>query len=142
MQQQRGGKKQTSQQAAATNQPEESTQQTGGEQVEKQPIQTKFFANEVSLFGKYKYDVEVKDISLTELIAINNSRSNVFIPHTAGRYQVKIFRKTICPIIERMTNSLMRLWKKNGKKNLATSMFKHALENVTLVTNKNPLKTE
>ena len=76
-------------------------------EVEKKEMQTKFFANEVSLFGKYKYDVEVKDISLTDLIAVNSSRSNVFVPHTAGRYQLKRFRKTTCPIIERMTNSLM-----------------------------------
>ena len=110
-------------------------------EVEKKEMQTKFFANEVTLFGKYKYDVEVKDISLTDLIAINNSRSNVFIPHTAGRYQLKRFRKTTCPIIERMTNSLMMHGRNNGKKNLASAIVKQALEIVHLATNKNPLET-
>jgi small subunit ribosomal protein S5e len=141
MQQQRGGKKQSAQPQTSTNQPEETNQQTNVEQTEKQPITTKFFANEVTLFGKYKYDVEVKDISLTELIAINNSRSNVFVPHTAGRYQVKRFRKTTCPIIERLTNSLMMHGRNNGKKNLASVIVKQALEIIALVTNKNPLET-
>ena len=110
-------------------------------EVEKKEMQTKFFANEVSLFGKYKYDVEVKDISLTDLIAVNSSRSNVFVPHTAGRYQLKRFRKTTCPIIERMTNSLMMHGRNNGKKNLASAIVKQALEIVHLSTNKNPLET-
>jgi small subunit ribosomal protein S5e len=140
---QRGGKKQNTQQKPAENtQAEETTQQINVENInEKQPIQTKFFANEVTLYGKYKYDTEVKDISLTELIAINNSRSNVYIPHTAGRYQVKRFRKTTCPIIERLTNSLMMHGRNNGKKNLASAIVKQALEIVHLTTNKNPLET-
>ena len=120
--------------------PKEEIKTAEGE-VEKKEMQTKFFANEVTLFGKYKYDVEVKDISLTELIAINSSRSNVFVPHTAGRYQLKRFRKTTCPIIERMTNSLMMHGRNNGKKNLAGAIIKQALEIVHLATNKNPLET-
>jgi small subunit ribosomal protein S5e len=110
-----------------------------GEQ-EKQ-IQSKFFANEITLFGKYKYDVEPKDISLVDLIAVNNSRSNVYIPHTAGRYQIKRFRKTTCPIIERLTNSLMMHGRNNGKKNLAINIVKQTLEIIELVTNKNPIET-
>ena len=115
--------------------------QQNEEDVEKKQMVTKFFANEITLFGKYKYDVEVKDISLTDLIAINNSRSNVFVPHTAGRYQLKRFRKTTCPIIERITNSLMMHGRNNGKKNLASAIVKQALEIVHLATNKNPLET-
>ena len=34
-------------------------------------------------------------------------RSPVYIPHSAGRYAAKRFRKANCPIIERLTNSLM-----------------------------------
>ena len=109
--------------------------------VEDKKLQTKFFENEVSLFGKYNYDVEVKDISLSDLIAINNARSNVYLPHTAGRYQVKRFRKLTCPIIERLTNSLMMHGRNNGKKNLATAIVKQALEIIHLSTNKNPLET-
>lgn len=148
MQKERGGKKPNPKDtpaATTTNQNQENNQQQqqqGGDQkTEKQPIQTKFFANEVTLFGKYKYDAEVSDISLTELIAVNNSRANVFIPHTAGRYQVKRFRKTTCPIIERLTNSLMMHGRNNGKKNLASNIVKQALEIIQLTTNKNPLET-
>jgi small subunit ribosomal protein S5e len=43
------------------------------------------------LFNKWSYDdVEVRDISLTDYI---NIRSPVYIPHSAGRYAVKRFRK-------------------------------------------------
>jgi small subunit ribosomal protein S5e len=43
------------------------------------------------LFNKWSYDdVEVRDISLTDYI---NIRSPVYIPHSAGRYAAKRFRK-------------------------------------------------
>jgi small subunit ribosomal protein S5e len=43
------------------------------------------------LFNKWSYDdVEVRDISLTDYI---NIRSPVYVPHSAGRYAVKRFRK-------------------------------------------------
>ena len=37
----------------------------------------------------------------------------------AGRYQVKRFRKALCPIVERLCNALMRKGRNNGKKLLA-----------------------
>jgi small subunit ribosomal protein S5e len=93
------------------------------------------------LFGQYDYNVEVKDISLTELVAVNTAKSNIYVPHTAGRYQMKRFRKTTCPIVERLTNTLMRHGRNNGKKTLAIAIVKQALDIVALVTNKNPLET-
>jgi hypothetical protein len=43
------------------------------------------------LFNKWTYDdVEVKDISLQDYIQI---RQQVYLPHTAGRFAVKRFRK-------------------------------------------------
>lgn len=43
------------------------------------------------LFNKWSYeDVEVKDISLQDYIQI---RQQVYLPHTAGRFAVKRFRK-------------------------------------------------
>jgi small subunit ribosomal protein S5e len=45
----------------------------------------------IKLFNKWSFDdVEVKDLALTDYIQIRNP---VYLPHTAGRYQVKRFRK-------------------------------------------------
>jgi len=56
---------------------------------------------DVKLFGKYSYeDVEVNDISLEDYIAVK-PKFAVYVPHTAGRYQKKRFRKAQCPIVER-----------------------------------------
>ena len=52
----------------------------------------------------------------------------VYVPHTAGRYQTKRFRKAQCPIVERLTNSLMMHGRNNGKKMLAVRIVRHALE--------------
>ena len=74
---------------------------------EPQELNRQFFANELKLFGKYPYSEEVKDVTLSDLMAINTPKSNIIVPHTSGRYQIKRFRKIQCPIVERLTNSLM-----------------------------------
>ena len=104
------------------------------------PPETKFFDTEFQLFGRYPYTEKVDDISVTELMAINTSKSNIIIPHTSGRYQVKRFRKAQCPILERLTNSLMYHGRNNGKKCLAIKIIKQAMEIIGLATNKNPIK--
>ena len=63
------------------------------EQEKKQELNRQFFANELKLFGKYPYSEEVKDVTLADLMAINTSNSNIIVPHTSGRYQIKSFRK-------------------------------------------------
>ena len=45
----------------------------------------------VKLFNKWSFDdIEVKDIAVTDYMQIRN---HIFLPHTAGRYQSKRFRK-------------------------------------------------
>ena len=98
------------------------------------------FANEIKLFGLYDKTNDGKlDLSLHELVSWNTTKTNVYIPHTAGRYQVKRFRKTQCPIVERLTNTLMRHGRNNGKKNLAIQIVKQALDIIHLTTNRNPV---
>lgn len=64
-------------------------------------------ANEIMLFGKWSFeDIEVIDLSLVDYIAYKD-RGCVYVPHSAGRYQIRRFRKAQCPIVERMVNSLM-----------------------------------
>jgi hypothetical protein len=50
-------------------------------------------ASKIELFGKWSYDdVEITDISLEDYIAVNKKYC-VYLPHTAGRYARKRFRK-------------------------------------------------
>lgn len=94
--------------------------------------------NLIKLFNKWSYDdITVKDISLTDYIQI---RQPVFVSHTAGRYAAKRFRKANCPIIERLTNSLMMNGRNNGKKLKAVRIVKHALEIIHVLTDQNPLQ--
>jgi len=95
-------------------------------------------AGTIKLFNKWSYDdVEVKDISLQDYIQI---RAPVYIPHTSGRYAAKRFRKSLCPIVERLTNSMMMNGRNNGKKLMAVRIVKHACEIVHLLTDQNPLQ--
>lgn len=64
-----------------------------------------------------------------------------YLPHTAGRYNVKRFRKAQCPIVERLTNTLMMSGRNNGKKLMAVRIVKHAFEIIHLLTGENPLQT-
>lgn len=61
-------------------------------------------ANEsgLKLFNRWdSADVEVKDISLTDYVQVRNA---ILLPHTAGRYAAKQFRKAQMPIVERLVN--------------------------------------
>eukprot|EP00918_Siedleckia_nematoides_P098203 GHVU01215000.1.p1 GENE.GHVU01215000.1~~GHVU01215000.1.p1 ORF type:complete len:206 (+),score=19.55 GHVU01215000.1:54-671(+) len=94
---------------------------------------------DVKLFNKWSYDVGVSDLSLKDYMA-TEGRACVYTPHTAGRYQVRRFRKAQCPIVERLVNSMMMHGRNNGKKPLAVRIVKHAFEIVHLLTDKNPIQ--
>ena len=70
-------------------------------------------------------DLNVTDGSLTDFIGVKG-RHAVFLPHTAGRYQSRPFRKTACPIVERLVNSMMMHGRNNGKK-LSVPTASHTL---------------
>lgn len=92
---------------------------------------------QVKLFNKWSFDdVEVKDISLTDYIALTPT----YTPHTSGRYAVKRFRKAQCPIVERLVNAMMMSGRNNGKKLKAVLIVKHAFEIINLLTEQNPLQ--
>ena len=98
------------------------------------------YAQEVKVFNKWSTsDVEVSDISLIDYLPVKGQYA-VFVPHTAGRYQVKRFRKTQCPIVERFTNSLMMHGRNTGKKMMAVRVVRHTFELVHLMTGKNPVQ--
>ena len=53
---------------------------------------------------------------------------------------MKRFRKAQCPIVERLTNSLMMHGRNNGKKLMAVRIIKHAMEIIHLLTDANPIQ--
>ena len=62
------------------------------------------------------------------------------MPHSAGRYAAKRFRKAKCPIVERVTNSLMMHGRNNGKKVMVTRIVKQAMEIIHLLSDQNPIQ--
>jgi small subunit ribosomal protein S5e len=99
------------------------------------------YACEFKLFNKYDYsDVKVDDICFKDYIAVTNSKSQVFVPHTAGRYQVKRFRKAQCPIVERLVGCMMFHGRNAGKKAQAIRIVKHTFAIIQLMTGENPIQ--
>uniref|UniRef100_A0A915C0S2 Ribosomal protein S7 domain-containing protein n=2 Tax=Parascaris univalens TaxID=6257 RepID=A0A915C0S2_PARUN len=95
---------------------------------------------EVKLFGKWSLDeVYVSDISLVDYVAVKN-KSAKYLPHSAGRYQVKRFRKATCPIVERLASSMMMHGRNNGKKLMTVRIVKHAFEIIHLLSGENPVQ--
>ncbi|KAG2377635.1 hypothetical protein C9374_009151 [Naegleria lovaniensis] len=95
---------------------------------------------EVKLFGKWSFsNIEVKDLSLKDYIASTPDHAQ-YLPHSAGRYNVKRFRKQHCPVVERLVNSMMMHGRNNGKKLLAVRVVKHAFELIHIMTKENPIQ--
>ena len=96
--------------------------------------------SEVKLFGKWDFSqITVTDISLEDYIACKGSHAT-FLPHTAGRYQVKRFRKASCPIVERLACCLMRKGRNSGQKLMAVRIVEQTLEIIHLQTDANPIQ--
>merc|ERR1711916_402281 len=94
----------------------------------------------IKLFGKWSFDdVEVNDIALMDYISVKPKHAQS-LPHTAGRWQVKRFRKASCPIVERMTNAMMMHSRNTGKKLMAVRIIKHCFEIIHLLTDQNPIQ--
>lgn len=104
------------------------------------PKNIEALANEgsVKLFGKWETaDVDVKDISLSDYVQVRHA---VYVPHTAGRYNAKQFRKSQMPIVERLVCALMMNGRNNGKKQMAVRIVMHAFEIIHLLTDSNPIQ--
>jgi len=94
------------------------------------------------LFGKWNYndnEICASDKVFDDHIAFRTTKSQVFLPHTAGRYQVKKFRKTQCPIVERLVAAMMYHGRNSGKKLKAILIVKQTFEIIHLMTGLNPL---
>ncbi|PRP74269.1 40S ribosomal protein S5 isoform 1 [Planoprotostelium fungivorum] len=93
----------------------------------------------IKLFNKWSYDeIVVSDLSLVDFLAVKSKQ--IYVPHTAGRYNVKRFQKAQCPITERLANALMHHGRNNGKKLKAVRIVQQAFEIIHLLTDKNPIQ--
>jgi small subunit ribosomal protein S5e len=80
---------------------------------------------------------QINDLAIQDYIAVKKA---VLVPHTAGRYQKRRFRKAQCPIVERLVCALMMHGRNNGKKLMAVRIVQHAFEIVYLLTDTNPIQ--
>jgi len=107
------------------------------------PAQGEFHKpKETKLFGRWSFDdssITPKDLSLVDYISCKSSDA-VYLPHTQGRYQMRRFRKALCPIVERLVCSLMMHGRNSGKKMKAVRIVKQAFEIMHLLTGENPIK--
>ncbi|CAF0905283.1 unnamed protein product, partial [Didymodactylos carnosus] len=95
--------------------------------------------SDIRVFGKWSgAEVQISDMSLVDYIL--GAKQPKYLPHSAGRYQVKRFRKAMCPIVERLVCSLMFHGRNNGKKLLAVRIVRHTFEIIHLLTGENPLQ--
>ena len=80
-------------------------------------------------------DVNTMNLSLTDYINYSGKYAEI-IPHSAGRYQTKRFRKAQCPIVERFECSLMMHGRNNEIKIKANDISKHLFELISLMTSR------
>ena len=112
------------------------------ELVELQEDDKPEFAVEPKLFGRWSYEgVQSPDKSLSNYLQVKPVRQQVFVPYTAGRYQMRRFKKAQCPIVERLVCMLMTSGhRNNGKKQMAVRIVKQTMELIHLLTGENPIQ--
>ena len=82
---------------------------------------------------------EIEPLLTQDYIGVK-AKHAVYVPHTAGRYAAKRFRKAQCPIVERLVNALMMHGRNNGKKLMAVRIVKHTMDIIHLLSDQNPLQ--
>uniref|UniRef100_A0A2K6URS1 Small ribosomal subunit protein uS7 domain-containing protein n=1 Tax=Saimiri boliviensis boliviensis TaxID=39432 RepID=A0A2K6URS1_SAIBB len=79
-------------------------------------------------------DVQINDCTEGKVCRVPEKYAE-YLPHTAKR-----LRKAQCPIVERLTNSVMMRGRSNGKKLMTVRIVKHAFDFIHLLTGENPLQ--
>jgi small subunit ribosomal protein S7 len=106
---------------------------------------------DIKLFGRWDFDVEVVDVGLQNYINLNP----VYAPHSGGKHSKKRFWKAEkVSIVERLINKVMRSSVGSrkfsgkymrgagatGKKNLATNIIEDTFELIEKRTGMNPIQ--
>lgn len=83
----------------------------------------------------------VSDITLADYLAVKQQPKFIqYLPHTAGRWSAKRFRKAQMPLVERLVCSLMMHGRNNGKKLKAVRIVQQSFEIIHLLTGQNPIQ--
>ncbi|MHA1839003.1 MAG: 30S ribosomal protein S7 [Candidatus Ranarchaeia archaeon] len=105
-------------------------------------------SEEIRLFGKWGFDVEVNDPGLARYINLSPS----YIPHTSGRHEHTRFGKARLPIVERLINRLIapgmirrgkgirRPGRNTGKKLKTMMIVENAFNIIHHQTGRNPVQ--
>jgi len=102
----------------------------------------------MKLFGKYDYNVQVSDPGLVEYINLKE----VYVPHSHGRYEGKVFWKNKASLVERFMKHLMspghkgkkHYWSSQqmtGKYHLAFKIIQNTFVILEEKTKENPIQT-
>merc|ERR1711941_106866 len=109
--------------------------------AENEVFESSNFATRPKLFGKWAYeDIKVSDSTMEIYVSVHTSKNRVFVPHTAGRYQLKRFRKASMPLVERLMGTVAYHGRNTGKKLKAMRIVKQALDIIHHHTGQNPLQ--
>merc|ERR1712048_80788 len=110
-------------------------------QILNKEYNTQSMAEQQDSFGESTYeDLKIKDTTLDIYVSVHTTKQRVFVPHTAGRYQVKRFRKASMPLIERLMGSVAYHGRNTGKKLKAMRIVKQALDIIHHHTGENPIQ--
>ncbi|KAI3460712.1 hypothetical protein Pfo_017375 [Paulownia fortunei] len=88
---------------------------------------------------KWKFEGLISDISVDDYITATAAKHPIYMPLTAGRYQVKRFTKAqglIVKMVDQLTHDGCQ---ETGKKLMAVGIVKHAMEIIDLLTDQSPI---
>ncbi|CAB4489236.1 unnamed protein product [Rhizophagus irregularis] len=92
------------------------------------------------ILGSNSHLIGKKGIPWPFLLTSITKLHKAFVYSTNGPTKMLKFRKAQCPVVERLTNSLMMHGRNNGKKLMAVRIVKHAFEIIHLLTDQNPIQ--
>jgi small subunit ribosomal protein S5e len=96
--------------------------------------------SEIKLFNKWSFEnVVCSDPSLSKYLPIGKKYARL-LPHSAGRYNSKRFKRANCPLVERFLCALLMHGRNSGKKLKAIRIIRNSFILINLHTGKNPLQ--
>mmetsp|Transcript_44105 Transcript_44105/g.68958 ORF Transcript_44105/g.68958 Transcript_44105/m.68958 type:complete len:192 (-) Transcript_44105:852-1427(-) len=95
---------------------------------------------DIKLFNKWSFKgIRVKDETLERYISISKKHAK-YLPHNAGKFNSKRFKRANCSLVERFICALLMHGRNTGKKLKAMKILKNAFEIVNLNANQNPVQ--
>merc|ERR1712060_108482 len=90
--------------------------------------------------GKIMSETQINVETLSSVQFAQTPRRRVYVPHTAGRYQQKKFKKASCPIVERLIGCISFKGRNSGKKVQSVKIMRATLELIHHATGENPIQ--